>query len=168
MRKGLLKDYANALCGVATGWQVEGDLELLRGHRLGRLELDVLRGSSYISGLPVRIHGLRTLRSWLLDRADRDGLAEDAIENVTVTVAFDCEERIEAGVPQWRFHDFRCQSQVSAAGRAATGGLNKTEVGIYDAWTKSWTFYEGRPVDAALKNFPELRQRYAAARDLST
>ncbi|HSE07285.1 MAG TPA: hypothetical protein VLB29_01355 [Nocardioidaceae bacterium] len=168
MRKGLLKDYANALCGVGTGWQMEDHLELLRAHRLGRLELDVLRGSSYIDGIPERIPGLGILRSWLLDRANRDGLAEDAIENVTVTVAFDCEERTEAGVPQWRFHDFRCQSQVSAGGRAATGGLHKTEVGIYDAWTKSWTFYEGQPVEAALKNFPELRQRLATARDLST
>lgn len=165
MRRGLLKDYANALCGVVTGWQLEGHLDLLEDRRVGTFELDVLRGTAQIDGSPVSMRdAVATSRSWLLDRADRDGLAVDAIDSATVVVAFEGEEKTEEGGPRWRLRDYRCQSRVSAAGRVATGSLHKTEVGIYDPWTASWTFYEGQAADAGLKDFPALRRRYAAAR----
>lgn len=167
MRRGLLRDYANALCGVATGWQMEEGLDLLREHGVGVLELDVLGGTASIDGAPVRMAGgVALLRSWLLDAAQRDGVAQEAMEAAKVTVAFDCEEETLAGVPLWRFEDYRCQGQVSADGRVATGDLHKTQVGIYDRWNAAWTIYEGQAAEPALAGLPGLRQRYRAALDL--
>lgn len=164
MRRGLLRDYANALCGVATGWQMEEGLDLLRERGSGILEIDLLGGTASIDGAPVRMSGgVALLRSWLLDAAQRDGVAPETVSAAKVTVAFDCEEAAQDGVPLWRFEDYRCQGQVTAAGRVATGGLHKTQAGIYDRWNASWTFYEGHAAWPASAGLPGLRQRCRAA-----
>ncbi len=74
MRRGLIKDYANAVCGIVSGWQADDErLPHLQQHGTGVLEIDVLAEAARIDGVAVRMPTSTTiLRSWLKNAAKRD------------------------------------------------------------------------------------------------
>lgn len=171
MRRGLLKDYANAVCGVVTGSQMpDPDLDLLLARGVGSLEMDVLGGTARIDGVPARIRVGDTVRAWLRDRAVTDGLEWSAVERALVTVAFDCRERTpESGIGTvWRHLEYRCSAELSAGGRTAMGSLQKVEVWIKDGPTATWTAYEGQALAQVLEHRPDLRQWHGAVTDVES
>jgi len=168
MRRGLIKDYANALCGIVSGWQAEDErLPHLQQHGMGVLEIDVLAEAARIDGVDVRMPtSTMILRSWLKNAAERDAWEWEAAERAVVTVHFDVEQRSRDGVPLWRMEDYRCRSELRVAGHAATGRLHKVQAGVFRREGGGWTLYEDRGlVESAAADVPELLTRYRDALD---
>ena len=134
VRRGLLRDYANTVCQIFTGWRLLAwpeDVPLLLPASEGSVHLDLLDGAATLNGAPTRLSIAQEIHLWLRERADLDGLGWDSITKADLTVDFVCREEPgrRKGVTV-RELDLACRSIIETTTGSATGSHRNHELSV--------------------------------------
>ncbi|MGX7678749.1 hypothetical protein ACSMXN_07605 [Jatrophihabitans sp. DSM 45814] len=89
MRRGLLRDLANTPTQIACGWRLYGDLGQLRQLAGSVITVDLLDGTSTVSGraLSPSLEIAEETSRWLRDRFERDGVPIGTVTEARLTLS---------------------------------------------------------------------------------
>ena len=125
MRRKVLQDIANSLCGMLVGWRMAEDLEVLAELPDGELRFDLLqaRVTHSVSG-NVSLHITGELAAWLKHRLDSLKIPIDALREITLVATSDTS-RISTNRKRIVSFDWRCESVIATDEAKYAGRLNE-------------------------------------------
>jgi len=124
-----MQDYANQISQMFVGWQIEiADLPRLVSIGRGRIEIDLLDGSTTIDGTPSEPFDIApTIRGWLDEAKVRDQLDAGYVLRVNIACDFDVVDS-QNGADSRRELLLDCTVVVDAQSGSWTGNSRKAEI----------------------------------------
>lgn len=93
MRRGLLQDYANTTCAIATGWRSFNDLDRMQEIGRGEVVIDLLAATVSLDGAIGATFSIADeIVLWFASRRSQDRVPDDLIREATVTILFETYE----------------------------------------------------------------------------